>query len=79
MVNRKQDISIRDIYPHVGGDGIRVTISEPKEGVNKEKLSRALNLILSEDDLRGYMIKIKGDTKGRDSGSKKHPIRNLRS
>jgi hypothetical protein len=45
---------------------LRVTIiSKPKEGMNQERLLRALNLILSEEDLRNYMIKIKNQTKKR--------------
>ncbi len=32
----------------------KIDIEKPKEGINHERLSRALSLILSEDDLKNY-------------------------
>jgi hypothetical protein len=56
----EKEVTIRNFCSNVGEHGIRVTISEPEEGINRERLSMALNLLLSEDDLRGYMISKSG-------------------
>lgn len=32
----------------------KIDLEKPKEGINYERLLRALNLILSEDDLKNY-------------------------